>query len=453
MHLEIAEENPSAPWTMSDLDQALSDIKNNKSRDHAGYANEIFKPENIGSDLKISILLMFNELKTHKLIASFMNYADITTVPKRGSLFMLENERVIFRVDIIRSILMRIIYNEKYPIIDANMSDSQMGGRKGKGCRNNIFIINGIIHDVLSSKKKTPVVLQIYDYSQMFDSIDLKQAISDIYEAGLKDDNLALVYRANEEIFMAVNSQGVISDRQTLTDIVLQGDTFGSILASVQVDSIGQECLQSGYGYLYKDCLPVGMLGLVDDTIGITEVGYKAQMMNAFMNVKTAEKCLQFGAKKCKSMLVGKNLENVINTTLCVDKWTVEHEENLKTGDTDLVETYSGQVEIGKCQEQKYLGFILSSSGDNMKNIHSIRNKSIGIIKKIFTKLNSLKLKNYYFECGLIFMNVMLRSSILYACETYYNLKENEMRQLERIEESFMRQLLKTTKGCPINCT
>ena len=89
-----------------------------------------------------------------------------------------------------------------------------------------------------------------------------------------------------------------------------------------------------------------------------------------------------------------------------------------------------------------------------MVNIRSIRNKSIGIIKKIFTKLNSLKLQKYYFECGLIFMNVMLRSSILYGCETYYFLKENEMRQIERIEESFMRQLLKTTKGCPsTKCT
>ena len=110
------------------------------------------------------------------------------------------------------------------------------------------------------------------------------------------------------------------------------------------------------------------MLGLVDDTIGITEVGYKAQMMNAFMNIKTAEKCLQFGEKKCKSMLVGKNSENIIDSPLYVDKWTVEHEDNIETGDTDLVETYSGQVEIGKCQDQKYSGFILSSSGDNYKS-------------------------------------------------------------------------------------
>ena len=48
-------------------------------------------------------------------------------------------------------------------------------------------------------------------------------------------------------------------------------------------------------------------------------------------------------------------------------------------------------------------------------------------------------------------MNVMLRSSILYAAETYYDLKETQIRYLERIEENFMRQLLKTKRSCPIN--
>ena len=451
MQLKLAEETTSAPWDMKALDKALANLKNNKARDHAGYINELFKSEMIGSDLKRSLLYMLNELKIRKLIPIFMKYSNITTVPKRGSLTKLENERGIFRVDLIRSILMRLIYNDKYPEIDKNMSDSQMGGRKGKGCRNNIFIINGIIHDVLHSKNMKPVLLQIYDYAQMFDSIDLQQAISDVYEAGLKDDNLSLVYKANKEIFMAVNTPSGLSERQTLENIVLQGDTWGSLLASVQVDSIGQECSQSRYGYLYKNVLPVGILGLVDDTIGITEAGYKAHMMNGFINTKTAEKSLQFGVKKCKTMLVGEDLGNILNHSLSVDKWSVEHREVKTTGDTELVETFIGQVEIGKCTEQRYLGFIISNSGNNMANIQAIKNKSIGTIRQIFTKLNSLNLRKYYFECGMLFMNVMLRSSILYASETYYNLKEYEIRQLERIEENFMRQLLKTTKGCPIS--
>ena len=67
----------------------------------------------------------------------------------------LENERGIFRVEIVRSIIMKLAYNDKYPEIDENISDTQMGGRKRKGCRNNIFIINGIIHDVLRSSCKS----------------------------------------------------------------------------------------------------------------------------------------------------------------------------------------------------------------------------------------------------------------------------------------------------------
>ena len=81
-----------------------------------------------------------------------MNFTNITTVPKRGSRLDPKNERGIFRTPIVRYILMRLIYNMKYPTIDRNISDCQMGARKRKGCKNNIFIVNGIIHEVLKSK-------------------------------------------------------------------------------------------------------------------------------------------------------------------------------------------------------------------------------------------------------------------------------------------------------------
>ena len=85
-----------------------------------------------------------------------------------------------------------------------------------------------------------------------------------------------------------------------------------------------------------------------------------------------------------------------------------------------------------------------------MANISEIKKKSIGTIRSIFSRLNSLKLKKYYFECAKIFMNVMLRSSVLYACETYYELKESELRQLERIEETCRWKVFNTNRGCPI---
>ena len=96
------------------------------------------------------------------------------------------------------------------------------------------------------------------------------------------------------------------------------------------------------------------------------------------------------------------------------------------------------------------MGFVISSKGDNMANIRQMQNKSIGVVRKIINKLNCLNLEKYYFECAVLLMNVMLRGSILYGGDMYYDIKEQELHQLERIEEGYLRKILKTSKGCPI---
>ena len=71
--------------------------------------------------------------------------------------------------------------------------------------------------------------------------------MSDINDAGVDDDTLALLYEANKEVHMAVKTPCGLTERQTIQNIVLQGDTWGYILASVQVDSIGKECMEDGH--------------------------------------------------------------------------------------------------------------------------------------------------------------------------------------------------------------
>ena len=380
-----------------------------------------------------------------------MNYANITTVHKKGPKIDLRNQRGIFRVSVLRSILMRLIYNSKYGKIDKNISDGQMGARKGKGCKTNIWIVNGLIHEIMQNKKMKPIIIQIYDYAQMFDSINLQEAVSDIYDYGLNDDDLSLIYKANKKTFMAVKTHGGLTERKVIENSVLQGDTFGSLLASVQVDTIAKDIEEAGIGYKYKEKLPINILGLVDDMIGISEVGHKAQIMNTILNYKSAEKALQFGASKCKMMVIGKRKENFRSNPIYVDTWTEEYIENEKTGEIELDEKYVGKVQIEEVENQKYLGFVLSSTGNNLANIEAAEKKSLGVIRTIMTKLEVLKLRKYYFECANIFMNVILRGSILYAGECYYNLSENNLRRIERIEEKYMRKVLNTPKSCPIS--
>ena len=112
MKLKLAGSTTSAPWNMFDLDRALRDLKNNRSRDPDGFLNEIFKKDIIGTNLKHSFLIMFNKIKQNQLIPHFMNHTNITTVPKSGSKLLLVNQRGIFRVSTVRSVLMRLVYNE-----------------------------------------------------------------------------------------------------------------------------------------------------------------------------------------------------------------------------------------------------------------------------------------------------------------------------------------------------
>ena len=59
-------------------------------------------------------------------------------------------------------------------------------------------------------------MLKIYDYKQIFDSINLEEAISDIYNDGLNDDSLALIYKANKEIQMSVKTPNGLTKRQNI---------------------------------------------------------------------------------------------------------------------------------------------------------------------------------------------------------------------------------------------
>ena len=52
--LKNASKNKTRPWNMEQLEEVLKYLKNNKSRDPFGYANELFKDNSAGADLKYS---------------------------------------------------------------------------------------------------------------------------------------------------------------------------------------------------------------------------------------------------------------------------------------------------------------------------------------------------------------------------------------------------------------
>ena len=133
LRFEALKSNQSRQWTVKDLDKVLKKLKNNKTRDPHGLINEIFKPGVIGKDLKFAMIDLFNGVKSEFCLPTFLQFANITTIyKKKGSRQDLNNDRGIFVVSVMRMILDGLIYDEKYPDVDMNMSDSNIGARKNR---------------------------------------------------------------------------------------------------------------------------------------------------------------------------------------------------------------------------------------------------------------------------------------------------------------------------------
>ena len=189
--------------------------------------------------------------------------------------------------------------------------------------------------------------------------------------------------------------------------------------------------------------MPVPILGMVDDIIEIAEAGYKTEQLSAFVNVQTADKNLQFGVDKCKAMVVSKRKPYHFETpALTVDTWKIEHAEN---GDID--EYYTGKEKVEETDYLTYLGHIISKKGGNMLNIINKRNRAIGTEKLILKLIKNLG--PYTFKGALIYIQSLIRTSILYSAETMYSLSESELRAIERIEESALQKVFKTKRSCP----
>ena len=134
--------------------KVLKSLKTGKSADALGFSNEMFKPDGIGCDLFDSLLNIVNRAKYELKIPRPMRITKITSIYKnKGEKSDLKNDRGVHSVTKFRAIIDKLVYNDKYEEIDRNMSDCNVGGRKNRSIRDNLFILNAVIKNALAIRK------------------------------------------------------------------------------------------------------------------------------------------------------------------------------------------------------------------------------------------------------------------------------------------------------------
>ena len=245
MRIKLASRNKTPDWTKKQLISVLNYLKKNKSRDPFGYSNDIFKTDVAGDNLISAILILMNRIKKEQVFPEVLEDCDITSIYKnKGARNNFESYRGIFRVPVLRSILDRLIYNDEYFNIDKNLTDSNVGARKNRNIRDNIFVLNAINNSVINGEEE-PVDVQVFDVEKCFDSLWVEESINDIYEAGLKNDKLNLLFLENQNANIAIKSKEGKSIRKNIKNIIMQGTVWASLLCTSTIDKLAK--------IMYKD--------------------------------------------------------------------------------------------------------------------------------------------------------------------------------------------------------
>ena len=132
---------------------------------------------------KITLLIrlkIMNMIKNRQQYPKILEKSNITSIHKKKSKKDFENYRGIFRVQILRSILDRLVYNDSYYTIDSNLTDGNVGARKERSVRDNIFVLSAITNSVAKGRS-APIQVQVMDATKCFDKLWLQDCINSLY--------------------------------------------------------------------------------------------------------------------------------------------------------------------------------------------------------------------------------------------------------------------------------
>ena len=295
-----------------------------------------------------------------------------------------------------------------------------MGARQNRNIRDNIFVVNAVTNETIR-KKKEGLDIQIFDAYKCFDKLWAKECFNDVYESGFTDDKLPLLFKENMNAQVAVKTKTGTTERTCISEIIMQGTVWGSLMCTSTMDKLGKEAYNKPQNlYKYKG-VPIPPLGMVDDIITVSSVE-NTLTMNKMVNNFIEKKKLKLSETKCSRIHIGKGHNN------CPKLNVHEHE-------------------MEDSEHEKYLGDIIDKNGKIQATIDNRKKRGQGAIAEIMAILNEIPFGKYRFEVAMKLRESMLLNRMLFNSEAWHGLTLADVASLEKIDKALLRCILKAHKG------
>ena len=171
---------------------------------------------------------MVNFIKRSKVIP--LEWGDIwTKTLKKGS----------FMVPILSIIFEKRLKNRITPTLTEHMSHFQNGGSRRKGLIDNLFLLKTLLdHSKYMNKQ---LLITFYDIKKCFDTLWLEDSKNSLWDNGIKDNTLSLIYHMNLKENVIVKTPFRDTDPIHLTNIIKQGTVLGPMLNNCPLDRVCKE--------------------------------------------------------------------------------------------------------------------------------------------------------------------------------------------------------------------
>ena len=173
------------------------------------------------------------------------------------------------------------------------------------------------------------------------------------------------------------------------------------------------------YKYRGDPTIGIGVPGMIDNNIGISECGRDSAVKNAVLNSFVEAQRLEM--HKDESMVTHIGSSNKCNQPYS----KLQVHKNI----------------MPEAKQIKYIGNIITCKGGNRATIEDRRNKGWGKVSTIMGILGELEFGAHKITVGLLLTKAILTSSLLFSAELY---------RLEQVDLSLLKSLVRGIKKRPL---
>ena len=99
------------------------------------------------------------------------------------------------------------------------------------------------------------------------------------------------------------------------------------------------------------------------------------------------------------------------------------------------------EVRMDTSDKEKYVGDVICNDAMLKMGLKDRISKGIGIVVQLTSLLDQVSLGYHYFEIAIKLREALFINGILYNMEVWYGLKCSDIKEIEAIDEMFLRKI------------